>query len=467
MPAVEQRERKCPMAGPPPVAKGWPVFGYVYAFYKDVTGAFTHIRAQHGNLAEFKWPMTKAYLLGDPTTVRNVLRDGETLRDPHLTNARFGKGKFTAMLRGAFGNGLLTASGDDWAKQRTALQPLFTSNAIHAWLPLVLEETESAHQRWLSQNDGTEIDAVIEGHTLIQNIMGRVFFGRALPAEQIAHGVRAVSLINDELVQNMFRDAVLRGPLRVFKGLGNRHHVAAVSTFANTVKAALEESGEGDHIIARLRAARDQYGHRLFNDDEIRDQVATLFFAGQETTGSAFAWALHYLSQRPDVIDHIANEYTQATANGERPALDVLPWTTAVVREVLRLSPPAYAVERTPQEDVVIDGFDVKAGSLMVLSPFLCHRDADHWSAPDTFKPERFIGVGDNDPLLKAFIPFGAGGRLCIGQHLAMMELKILIGLTCKRFHFSSLNYSSVVPDARTTLRPSPQVMLRLTERAN
>lgn len=463
------RQRKCPLAGTPPLAKGWPIFGLLYAFYKDIISAFTDIRARHGNFAEFRWPMTKAYLLGNPETVRNMLRDGETLRDPNLTHARYEKGRYTDMMRSAFGNGLLTARGEDWAKQRAYLQPMFTSSAIETWTPLVLEETQSIHQSWLAKGDGkvVDVDAVGESHTLIQNIMGRVFFGRALPSKQIAQGVRAVSLINEQIFQHMFREAVFRGPLRVFKGLGNRPHAAAINIFADTVKAAIDASGEGDHIIARLRAAFDEDGERLFDDNDIRDQVATLFFAGQETTGSAFAWSLHHLSQRPDIVDSIAQEYTQATAHGADPSLNDLPITHAAIREVLRLSPPVYALERTPRQDLEVEGFGVKAGSLLVLSTYLCHHNDEYWAEPDKFKPERFLGVSDNDSMAKAFIPFGAGGRICIGQHLAMMELRVAIGLTCSRFHFTSLNYENVVPLARATMRPSPQVAIRLSARVN
>ena len=232
--------------------------------------------------------------------------------------------------------------------------------------------------------------------------------------------------------------------------------------------AARRISGEKrDDLLSVLLTAVDDESSGRMSDRQLRDEMMTLFLAGQETTATALTWTWYLLSQHPDVEARLLNELHQVLRGRTPTAADLpnLPYTEMVVREALRLYPPAPGVAREPIEDVEIGGYHVPKGSLVTVNTYALHRDPRFFDAPDRFDPERFArGWEDRIPRY-AYLPFGGGPRVCIGNGFAMMEARLILATVAQRCQLSLEPFQEVVPIQLVTVRPRGPVRMRLKRR--
>jgi len=216
----------------------------------------------------------------------------------------------------------------------------------------------------------------------------------------------------------------------------------------------------------KVTAVDEESGARM-SDQQLRDELMTLFGAGHETTAVALTWTWYLLARHPEVKEKLDEELDSVLA-GHPPSvndLPRLPYTEMVIREALRLYPPGSAFAREPVEDVTIAGYDVPKGSLIIISPYILHRDQRFFSDPDRFYPERFApGWGECIPR-HAYLPFGGGPRVCIGNGFAMMEARLILAAVAQHYQFSLETDEVIRPVQLVTLRPSRPVRMKIGRR--
>ena len=211
-----------------------------------------------------------------------------------------------------------------------------------------------------------------------------------------------------------------------------------------------------------LVAARDEDGNRL-SAAQIMDHLLTLFVAGHETLANALTWACYLLAQQPQVTSKLLSELDEQLG-GQPPSpadLERLPYLEQVVKEVLRIYPPAASLSRIVREPFDWKGYAFQAGDIVMYSPYVSHRMPEQFSDPEVFRPERFDPVSGEKHPPGAFIPFGAGPRTCLGAPFAMMELKTVLAMILQRFRLALVPNQRVEATVRTTLQPRYGLLMR------
>ena len=226
------------------------------------------------------------------------------------------------------------------------------------------------------------------------------------------------------------------------------------------------EGGTGDDLLSDLLRAQDIDGS-FMSDQQLRDEVMTMLLAGHETTALALSWAWFLLASHPETQAKLQEEVDRVLSGRSPTAGDVgdLVYTNMVVRETLRLYPPAWVVTRIAAEPVEIGGYLVPAGSNVIASPWVAHRDSRFFSQPDAFKPERWSPEQESSAPKFAYFPFGGGPRMCIGNSFALMEAAILLAAVAQRFEVALVPGQTIAPLASITLRPKYGVRVRLRQR--
>jgi cytochrome P450 len=245
--------------------------------------------------------------------------------------------------------------------------------------------------------------------------------------------------------------------------LRNRRAVAQLDAILyRIIRERRAQGGDRGDLLSMLLATQDEDGGSM-SDQQIRDEAMTLFLAGHETTANALSWALYLLAKNPAARARLEAE---VDALGRVPSyedLKQLPWTLAVVKETLRLYPPAYILARRTIEDVTIGPHRIKKHTIVLVNVLGIHRRPDLYRSPESFDPERFLGDAEKQLPRCAYLPFGAGLRICIGNHFALMEGQVVLASLLKRLRFDLVSDVPVEPDPLVTLRPRGGVTMRVT----
>ena len=382
---------------------------------------------------------------------------------------RTGKGRGLVRARLLLGEGLLTSEGEEHLRHRRALQPAFHPQRIADYLPHFARAARHTSDQW---SDGGEIDLVAEMSAMTLDGAGSALFGSDLrgPAPQITRALTDL-LAGFRLGMAPGGPALLRSPL-------------PVAVRVRSAKAELENVV--DDLIRGRWAGEPPAGPVLdllasqpkATDRQVRDEVMTLLLAGHETTAMALTWALAATAQAPAVRADLEAEWDskpEALQSGE--LVDALPLTMAVLAETLRLWPPSWIFSRRVLEPVVLRGRTVQVGTMCLVSPALLHRDPRWWAEPDRFRPDRWLrrvpGQADRfDPKAPgqprgAYLPFGAGPRMCIGEQFAWSEAATMLaelGRTWRiRIHDAPLSAGR----SSMTLRPMGPVRATTSKRTS
>jgi cytochrome P450 len=237
-----------------------------------------------------------------------------------------------------------------------------------------------------------------------------------------------------------------------------RNTVRRVDRIAyDLIRGSRQAGGDGGDLLSLLVGSQDA-GSRL-DDREVRDELMTMFFAGHETSAAALTWALHLLAEHPDVANRVRDEIGDGAATVEDLAR--MPLLGQVVQETLRLYPPAWVFDRSPLHDVTLGGYTLPRGATVLFSPWVAHRDPARWEAPEAFWPERFAEA----PPRSAYLPFGDGPRLCVGNRFAEAEIALVLATILPRAELSHVDDSPVRPEGDATLRPKGGLRMRVRRR--
>lgn len=389
-----------------------------------------------------------------------VLRNHAHVKEVLVTRADDFEKKHTALesLSFVLGSGLLTSDGDVWRRHRRLANPAFARQALDGYVGVMIDVAEDAARRL---GDGGSIDMAPRMTDLTLRVVGRTLFGTEVEAD-IAVIARAMSIFQTFLVVPSALPALLRDPLRarVRRAQADLHRLAdrlLASRRAHPI--------DPPDLAQMLLDASDPAAGGGLTEAEVRDEILTFLLAGHETTSNTLAWSVDLLARSAADQRRVRDEVRDVV--GDRPMTpgDVpkLAFTSAVVKEALRLYPPAYVLARRASREVVVGDYTVPAGSEIVVWTYFTHRDPVVYPEPEAFRPERFLGEAEAKIPRFAFVPFGAGPRACIGRGFALAEAVVALAALVRRWSFAPLRPHAPKLSPRITLAPRGGVHVRLT----
>lgn len=447
-------------AKPLPGPRGLPGIGSVTPFVRHgILGAFASLAERYGPCYRLPLPLgNTAVVLAHPDGVERVLRSNR---------GNYNKGTVYDGARLLLGDGLVTAEGEAWQRQRALVQPAFKTAQLAVYLRTMADCTEQMLASWRQLADGEALDLGDATTRLTLAIAGRTLFGLDLSG----HGNAAGKAFRDGL-----RGIGSRGPGGLAVPLWlptpvNRRFKRALVTLDELVFDIIrrfragEAENAADTLLGMLMAARDPDTGEGMSDRQLRDEIVTLYLAGHETTANMLNWTFYLLSRSTAERDLLQQE-VDALADGP-PTLSSLqqmeraPW---VLSEALRLFPPAWTIARNVIADDVVCGYRVPAGAFVLLSPFITQRLEAFWPQPQRFDPQRFSPEQARGRHPFAWFPFSAGPRVCIGKHFSMLEGQLILAMVMREFQIDVLG-GELGFIAEGTLHPRDRVMATLVRR--
>jgi cytochrome P450 len=416
-----------------------PVLGSLPALTRDPLAFLLDIGRNYGAVAYTTIGRTGLYVVNDPLAIEEVLmgRHRECIKDAS-----------TRELKPLVGNGLLTSEGDFWKRQRKLASPSLSPKRIAGYADTMVAcaERECGSFR---EEEVRDIHADMMRLTL--EIVGKTLLGvdTASESERISRIVETAMDYFDKQFwsyQGLLPPWVSTKQRRAFRAATQELDQIMFAIIAR----ARAQGDDSEHLIARLASARDEDGAPM-SDEQLRDEAVTMLLAGHETTALTLSYAVYLLSQNPDVAARARAEVDLQL--GGRPAaiadLSQLKYTDAIVRESLRLYPPAFAIGREVDKAFEVGGYELPKGAQLTVSPFVVQRDPRFFPEPERFLPERWLTP--REPALPrfAYFPFGGGPRVCIGNHFAMMEATLVLATMLQQLELT------VVPGYRLELAPS------------
>ena len=408
------------------------------------------------------FPFARVVVLCDPAAIRKVLVETPNAYPKNILERRI----LSARLR----EGLTGADGEQWASQRRALAPLFGRKAVLQLAPAMAEAAVELVERWRHRRSGEALDIKIEMDALALDVLTRSIFHAGLGGDpQTVHAA-------------MVGFFAVAGRIDLFDLLGLPDAVPRITQWRmrdvlRTFEQALDDAiaqGRRDRrpadaardLLDTLLAAKDPETGRGMSDAEVKANVLTFFFAGQESTATALTWAIYLLSQSPGWSARVQAEAEHELTSPFDGAADRLPQTRAVIDEALRLYPPFAGITRTASRSDELAGRMIARGTMIVISPYVLHRHRMLWDAPDRFDPGRFLDGAPRTVDRYAYLPFGVGPRMCIGAGFALQEATIVLATIMKHFTPALAPDQTVWPLQRFTLRPRDPLMMTMTPRA-
>ncbi len=434
----------------PPGPRGVPLLGTAIAFGRDPLRFLTECARRYGDLVAFRIGAWPALLVNNPADIEYVL----------VKNHRgFTKNRhFWRYVRAIFGTGLLTANGDDWQRQRRLNAPAFSGQRLASYGAVMIRHAEAMLETW---RPGERLDVHAGMMALTLEIAAETLFGTSVRRD-IADIEQSTNVLMAEI------SARLRRPVFVPDGIpipGNVRYRRALRRIDRLVARIIAErrlSGEdrGD-LLSLLLLARYENGE-LMSERQVRDEVVTMLLAGHETTALALSWSCYLLSRHPSIESRLATEVREVLGT-RPPTVDDLPhlqFCEHVINEAMRLYPPAWAIGREAIAPCEIGGYLVPAGMTLFIAPWVLHRDSRYFDSPGEFRPDRWAsGLAKQLPRF-AYMPFGGGPRVCIGNRFAMMEAVLILAMIAQHFILEAQN-ERPEPFPSITLRPKGGVWLR------
>jgi len=437
--------------------RGLPILGNTLAFGRDPLGFFPRMAEEYGDVVRLNFAGWPTLLLSDQAGIEKVLVK---------EHRNFIKNEVMwRQVRALFGTGLLTAEGELWQRQRKLAAPAFAGAQLIGYGPDIAKLAERTVGAW---EDGSEVD--IHGRTmgLTLGIAAKAFFDSEV-AEDIADVAEALDVLGRELTSRFKRPILIPDSLPI---PGNLRYIRAIRTVETIVHRMIAErrrtglEGRTD-FLSRFMAARDESGKPM-SDRQLRDEAVTLLLAGHETTALTLSWSLHLLGSHPDAQARLVAEIEQALGSRTVGTDDLpqLKFAESVVLETMRLYPPAWLMGRQSLGEFEIGGETFGRGTTVFIAPWVLHKDARYFDEPLAFRPERWLDGTLSKSLPRfAYMPFGGGPRVCIGQRFAMMSATMMLATIIRSWQVTRLADRPVVPYPSITLRPEGGVWVRLSRR--
>ena len=433
----------------PPGPSEWPIVGqsfqYVFNLLEFIQGS-----AAYGDLVTLSVKPVLLYLVNHP----------ELIQELFVVNHRsVGRGRVTETLQYLMGFGLVTADGPLHLRQRRLMQPQFHHRRISAYAEIMAEFTRRHQDGW---QDGARVDLAQEMNELTLHIVVKTLFGLDLP-DTVRRIGEAFELSNNYIKARDNQPPALRNLFHRLPLPFTRRFKQGLAYLDEVVYGLIEErrrSGlDSNDLLSQLLNARDEEADdpvaAVMTDEQVRDEVITLFAAGHETTAVAVTWTWYLLATHPDIQARFHAELDEVL-EGRNPTpedLPKLPFTERILTESMRLYPPIWSTGRMTFEPITLGGYDIPAGAILIAPQLVIHRDPRWFEAPLEFRPDRWTPEFKEKLPRFAYYPFGGGPRLCIGEGFAWMEAMLILAQQGQRW--------AMRHDTRHRIKLLPLVSLR------
>ncbi|WP_373515688.1 cytochrome P450 [Persicitalea sp.] len=443
-----------------PRHRGWPLVGSTYPFISDPLGFMLRLQEQHERLSVVSVLGRELNILQTAEDVKYVLQEN---------NRNYHKSEAYKILATFLGNGLLTSEEDFWRRQRKLAQPAFYKQRLALMADMMVQETESLVEDWKAHDVTQPRDISKDMMRLTLNIVTKALF-----STDVGDRISGISEALDGIMH--FADQTLKSFIRLplkYPTPRNKKFLAAVDKVEEVIygiingrRAEIKRNPEAryDDLLDMLMRTEDEETGETMSDGQLRDEVTTIFMAGHETTANALSWAFYLLAKHPEIAQKSREESEAVFAKPATSTFEKareLRYTMQVVQEVLRLYPPAWVVSRRSLEEDQIGPYAFPADSYMLISPYTLHRRPEYWDAPEVFNPDRFSEENSKNRPTYAYLPFGGGPRLCIGNNFALMEMQLALATLLRDFDVALLTPDQLVePEPMVTLRPKGGIRL-------
>jgi cytochrome P450 len=426
-----------------PGPRGHPLLGSLPRARRNPLALFMDSFRDYGEVVRLRFGPMIAHLVSSPAGVAHVLAEN---------NKNYGKQtRGYRNLRYVLGNGLLTSEGETWKRQRRIAQPAFHRQRIAGFATTMVRAAEDA-TAGLESRRGHEVDVHHEMMRLTLRIVGETLLAHdpTDAADEVGAALTFLLTLANDRTRRVF-DLPPIFPTR--QNLRFRRALATLdSVVLRMIADRRKNPADRGDLLSMLIAARDAETGESMDDRQLRDETMTIFLAGHETTANAltFTWVL--LSRYPAAFRELQAELAQVLG-GRSPTGDDLPrltLTRRILQEAMRLYPPAWIIGRSATGRDEVGGYEIPARSIVFVSPYVVHRHPGLWSDPEGFDPQRFA----REPPRGAYLPFGAGPRMCIGNGFASMEAELVLATMAQKVRFELVPGAEVVLDPSITLRP-------------
>ena len=418
----------------------------------DPIKLFEYLQRTYGSTSHYRIATSDVFVMHEPEFIREILINQAD---------KFIKERTQRRMKILLGNGLITSEGDFHRRQRRIVAPAFHRQRVQAYGAVMVDRALAMREEW---QPGQEIGALAEMMRLTLQIVARTLLNTDVTAEvrRINDEVNAIMDLYNFLVALPKAEAYLNLPipgLMRFRRARKRLDGVVNRIIAEHRADAVDR---GDLLSMLLRSRDDEDDHSGMTDEQVRDEVLTIFLAGYETVATALTWTWYLLAQNPAAEARMHEELDRVLA-GRAPTIEDLPqlrYTEMVLAESMRLYPPAWAMGRQATEDVELGPYLLPAGGYVFFSQYMIQRNPEFWPEPLAFRPERFTPEAKAGRPKFVYFPFGAGSRQCIGEGFAWMEGVLVLATLAQKWRLRLVPGQTIGLQPKITLRPKPEIRM-------
>jgi len=389
------------------------------AYGRDPADYMYQLFLEYGEVAVWRGLIT-VYALNNPEDVRRVLSQAHPAYTKDLYDYR--------VLKQTLGNGLVTNDGEDWARQRKLMQPMFHHKVVNAFDEAINGFTSTLASQWDQLGPDQPVALERDMSRVTFQIVAGTLFGSAID-EHAGEMTDILDVINiNTKTLDAFFTLYPRIPtphnLKFRKVMSRLDHI-----IYKVINARRAKGVQTRDLLDRLLSVRDEQSGQGMEEKQIRDEVVTLMLAGHETSATALQWTFYALSNYPEVEAQLLEELDRVLGGRPATAADLaqLPYLKQVVQETMRLFPPVWGIARKSVEAQEFGGYQLPAGAYLAITPYALHRHPEHWPDPARFDPSRFSPQNSQGRHPYSYIPFAAGPRTCIGVGMSMLEIQLIL----------------------------------------
>lgn len=416
---------------------------------------------EYGAVSKFKLMNKEVYLVNHPDLVKEIL----TKKSHIYTKKTIG----FKMIKYVLGDSTFTSMGETWKRKRRLVQPSFHKERISALATTITDTIAEMMTDWETACD--EQQTLNLSHEMMQltlRVVVKSMFSTALSQAE----VQTVANVFTPLLAATNKRVVFPFEwfyrLPIARNATYQKYIDELDTIIfRIIKDRRKMNEPPMDLLQMLMDATDEETGEPLSDQELRDEVMTVFIAGHETTANAMAWLWAILSQKPEIRTKVEEEVAEVLGNRTPVPSDFsqLSYSLKVFKETMRLYPPVPALPRRLEQDDVLGGYNMKGGNDIFFSPYLLHRHPDFWDNPETFDPHRFDKETQRQQHTFAYLPFGGGPRICLGNNFAMMEAVFIMAMVTQRFKLHLVPNTKIEPLISLTTRPKNGVPMQLERR--
>ena len=407
---------------------------------------FEHLTKTYGKMAHYRVGPSDIVLVNEPEFIREIL----------VVQAQsFIKERTQKRMKILLGDGLITSDGEAHRRQRRIAAPAFHRQRIQAYGSIMVERAAAMRDAW---REGVEIDVSAEMMRLSLEVVARTLFAQEVTEDilSINHEVNAIMKLYNLLIALPRAEDYLHWPVPGLMRFRRARKRLDAVVYRMIAEHRAEGVDRGDLLSMLLRSRDEEQDRSGLSDEQIRDEVMTIFLAGYETVANALAWTWMLLGQNPDAEAKLHEELDRVVG-GRLPTLDDLPelkYTEMVLAESMRLYPPAWAMGRQATRDVALGPYLLPKGTYFFFSQYIIQRNAENFHDSLRFDPERFTSERKATRSKFVYFPFGAGGRQCIGESFAWMEMTLVLATLVQRWRLRLVSGQKLEVQPKITLRP-------------